>query len=191
MKIRLARHFSAKDIKDVPVPNGFRHLHFPDAAAQARKMRALVGAMENVTFLGHSEAIRARYSLELATIGLLDNIQPVLIPNIFLPTGDDGTLILGACGTMGLNPSKWNTEAQEALKRFGRTGAESIKQTLEHSGVTDGTALIFTHGPMINSLAAYLAGGTEELIKDLFQIDTKEGDQFVITGTEVAHLPLQ
>ncbi|KKU68293.1 MAG: hypothetical protein UX89_C0005G0007 [Parcubacteria group bacterium GW2011_GWA2_47_16] len=180
LNIQLARHFTAKDIKEAPVPNGFRHLHFPDAAAQARKMRAIVAGLDNITLLGHSEAIRARYSLELSTIGIVDNVQPVQIPNIFLPTDEaDLALVMSAC-KVSLNPSTWTPEQQEALKHFGKIGAESIRKALEDAGVTEGTALIFTHGPMINSLAAYLAGGDEGLVESLFRIDTKEGDRFEI-----------
>lgn len=194
LTIFLARHFTAKDIKEAPVPNGFRHLHFPDAAVQARKMRAIVAGLDNVTFLGHSEAIRARYSLELSTIGIVDNVQPVLIPNIFLPTDEaDLALIMAGC-KVTLNPSRWTPEQQEALKRFGKTGTESIRKALADAGVTEGTALIFTHGPMINALAAYLAGGEEGMIESLFRIDTKEGDRFEIKSDgslySVYHHPL-
>jgi|GEM_PF-6960523 broad specificity phosphatase PhoE len=191
VRIQLARHFTAKDIAAAPVPNQYRHLHFPTAEEQALLFRDRLSVEQpNVTFIGHSVAIRAKYSLLLATIGIVNGLNPVEIPNLFTGDDDDGKVIMAACSKQGLNPSKWDEASQEALKRFGKAGATAIEAALTTAGVTDGDALIFSHGPFVNAQAAYLAGGDEETVKAMFAIDTKEGDRFVVEGNQWQHLPL-
>lgn len=196
MKITLVRHFTAKDIAGMPAPNQYRHLHFPDAEQQAKLLRGqlakeVIRTTPQFSFLGHSTAIRAKYSLLLATIGLgADNVPIIEIPNLFPLDDDDGRTMMAACKAT-LNPSKWAPEQQEALKRFGQAGADSIRKALADASVTEGKVLIFTHGPMINAQAAYLAGGDEETVNQLFAIDTKEGDRFIVEeGQDVRHVPL-
>lgn len=200
IRIQLARHFTAKDIAAAPVPNQYRHLHFPIAEQQAMQFRAhLAIEQPSVTFLGHSVAIRAKYSLLLSTIGIFNGITAVEIPNLFTGEDDDGKAIMAACSKQGLNPSKWDDLSQEALKRFGKSGADAINAALAAANVTEGDALIFSHGPFVNAQAAFLAGGDEAIVKRLFTIDTKEGDRFVIedlnpdellVGKRVNYVPL-
>lgn len=192
LRLLLSRHFTAKDVPGVPVPNQWRHLHFPDAELQAHMMRdKLAKENLNIVFTGHSVAIRAKYSLLLATIGIVNNgIHPVEIPGLFTGDDDDGKTIMAACSKQGLIPSKWDEPSQEALRRFGKGGADSINKALADAGITEGDVLIFSHGPFANAQAAYLAGGDAETVAKLFAVDTKEGDRFLIEGAFVSHLPL-
>lgn len=188
--VELARHFTAKDIPGVPVSNQYRHLHFPDAERQANAFRDMLAKeLPGVVLTGHSVAIRAKYSLLLTTIGILNGIEAVEIPNLFPLDDEDGKAMMAAC-KITLNPSKWETTAQEALKRFGFAGAKAILETIMGRGIANGTVRIFTHGPMVNSQAAFLAGGDEELVAHLFAINTKEGDRFIIRDNEVTYVPL-
>ncbi|MES2087798.1 MAG: hypothetical protein V4467_02265 [Patescibacteria group bacterium] len=148
----------------------------------------------SIVVQGSSPAYRARQSLLFATLGNEFCNSPIIVPQLYPGDTRDGRLIRWAWYEYGNELGKYlsNNDVRKALSRLGKSAAEKIADSVRELD-RNSKALFFTHGPLINFVALYLAtlvGGGSKAEEICLGREVGEGGSFFIGHNGTAHLAL-